>query len=98
MYAQLFIKDLKRPITEKPRGNVRSMSGATEIIPPSGFRRGTNRQATQQDTQRTRRLLRMSLTMRLSDAGLRQRPTKLIYPNHRLSPATRDRSNRLVGS
>jgi hypothetical protein len=26
------------------------------------------------------------LTMRLSDAGLRQRPTKLIYPNHRSSP------------
>jgi hypothetical protein len=26
------------------------------------------------------------LTMRLSDAGLRQRQTKLIYPNHRLPP------------
>src|SRR5580658_10059733 len=24
--------------------------------------------------------------MRLSDAGLRQRPTKLLYPNHRLPP------------
>jgi hypothetical protein len=24
--------------------------------------------------------------MRLSDAGLRQRPTKLIYPDHRPSP------------
>ena len=41
--------------------------------------------------------------MRLSDAGLRQRPTKLIYPNHRLPPwlnedATRDRSNRLLGA
>ena len=24
--------------------------------------------------------------MRLSDAGLRQHPTKLIYPNHRLPP------------
>ena len=39
--------------------------------------------------------------MRLSDAGLRQRQTKLIYPNHRLPPwltedATRDRSNRLL--
>jgi hypothetical protein len=41
------------------------------------------------------------LTMRLSDAGLRRRPTKLIYPNHRPllgSPKTRprDRSNRLL--
>ena len=40
--------------------------------------------------------------MRLSDAGLRCRQTKLIYPNHRLPPwltegATRDRSNRLLG-
>ena len=40
--------------------------------------------------------------MRLSDAGLRQRPTKLIYPDHRLPPwvnedDTRDRSNRLLG-
>jgi hypothetical protein len=26
------------------------------------------------------------LTMRLSDAGLRRHPTKLIYPNHRLPP------------
>ena len=39
--------------------------------------------------------------MRLSDAGLRRRPTKLIYPNHRLPPwptedATRVRSNRLL--
>jgi hypothetical protein len=39
--------------------------------------------------------------MRLSDAGLRQRPTKLLYPNHRLPPwlsedAPRDRSNRLL--
>ena len=39
--------------------------------------------------------------MRLSDAGLHQRPTKLIYPNHRPSPwltggAPRDRSNRLL--
>jgi len=42
------------------------------------------------------------LTMRLSDAGLRRRATKLIYPNHRLPPGpneddTRDRSNRLLG-
>jgi hypothetical protein len=40
--------------------------------------------------------------MRLSDAGLRQRPTKLIYTDHRLPPcvtedAPRDRSNRLLG-
>jgi hypothetical protein len=39
--------------------------------------------------------------MRLSDAGLRYRPTKLIYPNHRFPPwltedAPRDRSNRLL--
>src|SRR3984885_13908027 len=42
------------------------------------------------------------LTMRLSDAGLHQRRTKALYPNHRLPPwltedATRDRSNRLLG-
>ena len=41
------------------------------------------------------------LTMRLSDAGLRQHQTKLIYPDHRLTPcpneaAPRDRSNRLL--
>jgi hypothetical protein len=39
--------------------------------------------------------------MRLSDAGLRCRQTKLIYPDHRPPPwlnedATRDRSNRLL--
>jgi hypothetical protein len=39
--------------------------------------------------------------MRLSDAGLRCRPTKLIYPDHQPSPgltedAPRDRSNRLL--
>jgi hypothetical protein len=39
--------------------------------------------------------------MRLSDAGLHQRPTKALYPNHRLPPsliedATCDRSNRLL--
>jgi hypothetical protein len=38
----------------------------------------------------------------LSDAGLHQRQTKALYPNHRLPPwltedATRDRSNRLLG-
>jgi hypothetical protein len=43
------------------------------------------------------------LTMRLSDAGLRRRPTKLIYPNHRSTPwlilaTTCDRSNRLLGA
>jgi hypothetical protein len=38
--------------------------------------------------------------MRLSDAGLRRRQSKLLYPNHRLPPwltedaITRDRSNR----
>jgi hypothetical protein len=41
------------------------------------------------------------LTMRLSDAGLRRRQTKLIYPDHLPPPwstedATRDRSNRLL--
>jgi hypothetical protein len=41
------------------------------------------------------------LTMTVSDAGLRRRPTKLIYPKHRLPPwpnedATSDRSNRLL--
>jgi hypothetical protein len=41
--------------------------------------------------------------MRLSDAGLRQRQTKLIYLNHRSSlwlneDVTRDRSNRLLDS
>ncbi len=41
------------------------------------------------------------LTMRLSDAGLRQRRTKAVYPDHRSSPwpieyAARDRSNRLL--
>jgi hypothetical protein len=41
--------------------------------------------------------------MRLSDEGLHQPETKLIYPNHRLAPwftedATRDRSNRLLES
>src|SRR6266700_2375112 len=44
-----------------------------------------------------------ALTMRLSDAGLRCRPTKLIYPHHRLPPwhnedAPRDRSNRWLGA
>jgi hypothetical protein len=41
------------------------------------------------------------LTMRLSDAELRRRRTKLIYPGHRRTPwltedAARDRSNRLL--
>jgi hypothetical protein len=40
--------------------------------------------------------------MRLSEAGLRQRQTKALYPNHRPAPwlieeATRDRSSRLLG-
>ena len=39
--------------------------------------------------------------MRLSDAGLRRRQTKVLYPNHRLPPsptedAARDLSNRLL--
>src|SRR5260221_466885 len=39
--------------------------------------------------------------MRLSDAGMLGRQTKLLYPDHRPSPwlngdATRDRSNRLL--
>jgi uncharacterized DUF497 family protein len=42
------------------------------------------------------------ITMRLSDAGLRRRKTKLIFLNHRLLPwpnedAPRDRSSRLLG-
>src|SRR5258708_26538447 len=42
-----------------------------------------------------------TLTMRLSDARLRCRETKLIYPDHRPSPwlikmRPRDRSNRLL--
>jgi hypothetical protein len=41
------------------------------------------------------------LTMSLSDAGLRSRTAKMLYPNHRLTPwltedAARDRSNRLL--
>jgi hypothetical protein len=41
------------------------------------------------------------LTIRLSDARVRRRKTKLIYPDHRLPPwltedATRDRTNRLL--
>src|SRR5271154_4089698 len=41
--------------------------------------------------------------MRLSDAGLHQRQTEALYPNHRSSPwltedATRDRANRLLGN
>jgi hypothetical protein len=40
--------------------------------------------------------------MRLSDAGLRQRQSKALYPSHRLPPwlnvdETRDRSNCLNG-
>jgi hypothetical protein len=51
------------------------------------------------------RVLRLTqvvrLTMRLSDAGLRQPQTKLIYSNHRHPPSLtedvpRDRSNRLL--
>jgi hypothetical protein len=39
--------------------------------------------------------------MRLSDAGLRRRTSKALYPNHRLPSLateddTRDRSNRLL--
>ena len=46
-------------------------------------------------------VLSCRLTMRLSDAGLRRRQTKPIYPDHRPSPwltveAPRDRSNRLL--
>jgi uncharacterized protein len=44
----------------------------------------------------------MPSKMRLGDAGLHQRQTKALYPNHRLPPwltddVTRDRSNRLLG-
>jgi hypothetical protein len=43
----------------------------------------------------------LHLTMRLSDAGLHQRQTRALYPNHRLPPwltedKTRDRSDRLL--
>jgi len=39
--------------------------------------------------------------MRLRDAGLRRRQTKLLYPDHRIPPwliadSARDRSNRLL--
>jgi len=45
----------------------------------------------------------LRLTMRLSDARLRQRQTKMLYPSHLLPPwltedAARDRSNRLLGT
>jgi len=45
---------------------------------------------------------RFRLTMRLSDAGLHQRQTKVLYPDHQPPPwltedAPRDRSNRLLG-
>jgi hypothetical protein len=48
-------------------------------------------------------LVRMVLTLRLSDAGLRRRQTKLIYSDHRSPPCLTeyatpcDRSNRLLG-
>ena len=63
---------------------------------PITQRRTLDRAPKINETQITR------LTMRLSDAGLRQHPTKLIYPNHRLSSLAnrrrypRDRSNRLL--
>ena len=47
-------------------------------------------------------MLPWRLTNRLSDAGMRQRPTKLIYPDYRLPSLAhrrhypRDRSNRLL--
>ena len=51
------------------------------------------------------KILRPSqLTIRLSDAGLRQRQTELIYPNHRPPPwptedaSSRARSSRLLGA
>lgn len=51
------------------------------------------------DGSQALRGLHRNLTMRLSDAGVRQRRTKLIYTNHRLPPwptedaFTRDRSS-----
>src|ERR1700742_1810185 len=48
--------------------------------------------------------LRIRLTIRLSDAGLRQRQTELLNPNHRPSPwptedaGSRARSSRLLGA
>src|ERR1700722_10879498 len=70
-----------------------SLSDAGSLIPvsmPASFQR-----ALAWSTRISR------LTMRLSDAGLRCRQMKLIYPNHRLPPwpnenATRDRSNRML--
>src|ERR1700722_2444092 len=46
-------------------------------------------------------LLTWYLTIRLSDARLRNRQTKMLFPDHRLPPwltedAPRDRSNRLL--
>ena len=47
---------------------------------------------------------RIRLTIRLSDAGLRQRQTELLNPNHRPSPwptedaGSRARSSRLLGA
>ncbi len=48
-----------------------------------------------------RRISRLHLTMRLSDAEVRPRQTEMLDPNHRPPPwltedATRDRSNRLL--
>jgi len=53
------------------------------------------------DAATLRRCVIGPLTIRLSDAGMHCRPTKLFYFNHRLPPwltegATRDRSNRLL--
>jgi hypothetical protein len=52
------------------------------------------------DRNRKRSQMHGDLSLRLSDAGLRRRTTRLLYSNHRLPPwlngdAPRDRSNRL---
>jgi hypothetical protein len=46
----------------------------------------TERNANENGDQSGRDVQRMPLTMRLSDARVRSRQTKLIYPNHRLPP------------
>jgi hypothetical protein len=56
-------------------------------------------QPTSRDAQTT---LISRITLRLSDAGMRCRQAKALYPNHRPPPwltedVTRDRSNRLLG-
>ena len=56
--------------------------GAKQLFPsPEGLARGRQQFGSRLARQRSR-----LLTMRLSDAGLRPRRTKAVYPNHRLPP------------